>query len=291
VLEVLATLGRKWHAPILRRVVTRLGAGLAQGQVVRARAQDGRRFELRFPRDRGWEILCFTGEFETGTTALLDQLLRPDDVVIDIGANLGWYATLVGARCPDGMCHAFEPSPDVFASLEWHCRTNAMSARVVLNRLALADRPGTATLHWSAQLPHGHASLSSQNGTLDQGLDVPTTTIDRYLEERQLERVDLIKMDVEGAELLVLDGARELLARKTPPMWLVEVNAYTARHFGHSVLAVLERLQHSGARPLIRIPGGWGTAVTIEAASQCQHGDNVLCVPDSHLDRCSAIGF
>src|SRR5262245_58670390 len=91
------------------------------------------KFLLKFPEDRGWEGLLFEGTFETGTSKLLKQILRRDDVVFDVGANIGWYTVLISKCVVNGVCHVFEPQPATFQRLLRNCEANDVQKNVFLN--------------------------------------------------------------------------------------------------------------------------------------------------------------
>ncbi len=265
------------------------GGRLLGHEPVEARATDGRRFQLEFPRDRGWESLYFTGRFETGTTTLLRRLLRPDDVTIDVGANIGWYTTLFARHCPDGHCHAFEPDARVFAQLRANCALNGHGPGLTLNNAGLSDAAGTATIYRFAGVPHGHSSLSPAVGANGDGTPCQVTTLDQYQQDHALQRIDLIKVDVEGAELMVLHGSQRVLSSPKPPMWLLEVNFDTSRAFGYRPRDLFAFLTARGDYHLFRVVGGWGAFLPMRDPDDCGRSDNVLCVPVQHLDRIPAL--
>ena len=265
------------------------GARLRGSEPQVARSDDGRGFALQFPRDHGWEHLYLTGAFETGTTDVLRRLLQPDDVTFDIGANIGWYTTLFGVRCPHGHSHAFEPEPGVFAELSTNCALNGLGSTVTLNNLGVSDRAGTTTIYRFAELPHGHSSLAPGLGTSPEGTACQVTTLDQYRAERGIERIDLIKVDVEGAELLVLNGADGVLSLAPPPMWVLEVNFDTSAAFGYTPPDLFRFLATRGEFLFFRIIGGWGKLVPMPRMDECAQSDNVLCVPAERAARVSRL--
>ncbi|MSR05498.1 MAG: FkbM family methyltransferase [Gemmatimonadetes bacterium] len=281
----------------LRRPTPSLGRGrlmswgtrLLRGTPQVVRLADDRRFALQFPRDRGWETLFFTRTFETGTTTVLRRVLRPDDVTVDIGANIGWYTTLFGRQCQLGHCHAFEPEPTVFGELAANCGLNGLGPGVTLNNMGLAEKPGTATIYRFDDLPHGHSSLSPTLGSKGHGVTCQVSTLDRYGAERGLSRVDLIKMDVEGAELMVLKGSETLFSLTPPPIWLLEVNFATSRAFGYQPSDLFAFLSARHDFRFFRVVGGWGKLVPMRDARECGPSDNVFCVPVERLDRISPL--
>ena len=263
------------------------GCGLLPDAPEVARSLDGRKFTLEFPRDRGWEYLYFAGTFEAGTTNVVRRLLRPDDVTFDVGANIGWYTTLLGFHAPHGHCHAFEPQPTVFDELAANCRLNGLNTNVTLNKLGVAERHGSATMHHFRDRSLGHASFSPMLGQSAQAIACEITTIDEYRRAHSLERIDFIKVDVEGAELVVLKGAESVFALKPSPMWLLEINCDTSRAFGYTPSDLLQFLAERDDFRFFRIIGAWGEAVPMSRIEDCAHGDNVLCIPPGHQARLS----
>ena len=138
-------------------------------------------------------------------------VVRPGAVVFDIGANVGAY-TLVFASWvgPAGRVFAFEPAPDARAGLRAHVHLNRIDDRVEISDAAMSSTVGRAAF---GVHPSGGAS-SLQIGSVDRArvIEVPAETIDHFCSSRQL-RPDVIKIDVEGAELDVLRGGRDTLAR------------------------------------------------------------------------------
>ena len=162
---------------------------------------------------------------EEGETLLARTLLAPGDHAVDIGANVGWYTTLF-AECvgPSGKVLAFEPHPVAFGLLETTCRSYPQVSPVFS---AVSDRKGTVGL----VIPHdgGQTRIVEASGA---GVTVPATTLDGCLAKSDLEPL-FVKCDIEGAELKMLRGAKQLLESSAPPIWMVELDARLASRFGH----------------------------------------------------------
>src|SRR5436305_491010 len=143
------------------------------------------------------------------------NLLYEGMIVFDVGANIGEFTLLfshfVGQR---GQVHAFEPTPDTFARLQTITQSTNRS-NLKLNQVALADKTGTvamrlyepefATWNTLADRPIENYGLNVQPPTIEK---VAAMTIDGYCAENQIDHIDLLKIDVEGAEYQVLLGAR-----------------------------------------------------------------------------------
>jgi FkbM family methyltransferase len=149
------------------------------------------------------------------------KYLREGMTVFDVGANVGeltlLFSRFVGAA---GSVHAFEPTGRVFERLTAVCRAAALG-NVRLNRLALAEEEGPVRLH---VYDDDHLSWTSRalRPLESYGIDLrpqateeaPATTVDLYCEAHGVAEIDLLKIDVEGAELQVLIGARRMLRER-----------------------------------------------------------------------------
>ena len=155
---------------------------------------------------------------EPSVVRVAANILSRGDTAVDIGANVGFltrqFASMVGRN---GRVFAFEPDPTTFAYLEYN--TQRMS-QVVHSAAAMSDRNGTMTLYLH---PTSAMSNSLVNAWTDgQPIDVKTLAFDTWAEAINIGPVGLIKIDVEGAEPLVLRGMRKTLALPHKPQIIVE---------------------------------------------------------------------
>jgi FkbM family methyltransferase len=250
----------------------------------------GTRFRLRFPEDVGWEHLYVLGSYETGTSDLVSALLQDGDVAMDVGANLGWYSMLFD-KCvrPTGSVHAFEPVPWIRGKFEENSLLNGIERSVTLNPVALGAMEKDLTLYTFSDISHGETSARPFDGAhVSSQVCAKCITMDQYIETAGLGEIALVKVDVEGGEQEVLLGSAGLLARKRPPMWILEVNFRNAAAFGWSPTDLLRSMQRDHGYQFIRMPTGWQQPERVQRVEECQHGDNVLCYRvDTHADRLS----
>jgi FkbM family methyltransferase len=269
-------------AEVERRVVPRLPPDFR----VVVRCADGRRFVLN-ARDPAAFNLIMIGTYDPRETVLLRRLLRPGDVCVDIGANDGWYSTLMARLVgPHGRVHAFEPSPITFELLERNCRTNGPDHCVVRNLLALGEQPGTAVIHVPPH--HGAASLRAGDDEPCRPFECRVETLDGYCAAAGVRRIRLVKCDVEGSELQVLRGARSLLDGPEPPMWLMELNRRTAQRFGWQPADMLRLLAERGYVFHVPIWKPLGRLRPLKIGDSFVDGENALCsIPRLHgrVDR------
>jgi FkbM family methyltransferase len=172
--------------------------------------------------------------------SLMRRLIKPGDTILDIGANTGQFTCLLSRLTGrGGEVHAFEPSPTSFAVLEGNINKRTLPSRVFLNQCALSDTVGWAEIHVPGD-DYTQASLAVHSVSSWQGnpiirLDrVQMTTVDQYLRESAVARVDFIKCDTEGAELLVLMGAKSAINQEEPPLILLEIYDEWTKDFGYS---------------------------------------------------------
>ncbi|MBS3764792.1 MAG: FkbM family methyltransferase [Planctomycetes bacterium] len=168
-------------------------------------------------------------------TKLVQKLIKPGDTAIDVGANLGWYTTLLCREIgPKGEVHAIEPNRDAARLLKalkkWH-------PALEVHAIALGEKEQRTDFH----IPENwiSASLGEIDGpTRKQHTKV--VPLDVFLQKDEVHEVDFIKLDAEGAEKQVLKGASATLNNRKPPIWLLELSTKEAARFGHHPSELLE---------------------------------------------------
>lgn len=155
-------------------------------------------------------------EYEQEVTAIFSRILSPGSTVFDIGGHVGYYtvlsARLVGST---GIVYCFEPMPHLFKRLEANVHLNLLD-NVVTNNKALSSEEGVLFIYPANKDNSGNSSIIQRVDTDDVPLEVKATTIDAYTENNNIKHIDLIKIDVEGAELFVLQGGVQTLKKYRP---------------------------------------------------------------------------
>jgi FkbM family methyltransferase len=192
------------------------------------------------------------GAFERSTAATLERLVEPGDVVFDIGANIGAH-TLALARSvgPSGRVVAFEPTDFAFAKLLRNLALNPeLAQRVRALQVQLADQPSAPReLEIYASWPleaNGHVH-AKHRGRLVTARNASVDTLENLVAREGIDRLDLIKIDVDGHEYPVLRGARAILARFQPVL-VMEVSPYVhaeQKHRFGDLIALLRELGYS----------------------------------------------
>jgi FkbM family methyltransferase len=223
--------------------------------------------------------IYYLRRYEASETAFIASALRPTDVCLDVGANVGYYTLLMARVASEGKVHAFEPDPVNHGLLSVNVALNRLS-NVVLNQVALGSEPGESTF-----VVADDRAFSSFKDTGRQVVrevtSVPVTSVDEYVVRGGIPRVDVMKVDVEGAEGVVVEGAASLLgdASRRPRLLMLELYSANHRVFGESIDGIVERLERSGYEPFV-IENGRRTPFGTK------HHDryvNVFFVPNSRV--------
>jgi FkbM family methyltransferase len=191
----------------------------------------------------------YANAFERDERRILDALVREGSTVIDIGANIGFYTCLFAAAVgPRGRVLAFEPTPVTFAALQENVRRNGFG-NVEVQEVALSDRAGTATFHVFPQGADAYNSLGASTawGTVSaEEVTVRTAPLDELLAAIPPASISVVKIDVEGAEALVLSGGSRFFERLEETVVMIELNEEAARQCGSTIREVLDRMQSLG---------------------------------------------
>lgn len=203
---------------------------------------DGRIFQIN-PRDSQYHMgLLDRGIFEPEESQAVNDCVRPGQVVIDAGANYGWYSTLLSRSVGSaGSVHAFEAMPSTANTLRINCQLNGC-ANVIINQSALGDRLGTTVIYDHPDRASGDASLFPIATSKGWPYTCEMQTLDHYFMKRGLSQCDFIKCDVEGAELLFLKGARQVVKQYRPNI-LLEINPAVLRRSGTDGEEILQEIR------------------------------------------------
>lgn len=204
-----------------------------------------------------------SGEYEETLVRFL-EVIREGDTVLDLGAHIGWF-TLHAARAvgPAGWVYAFEPDPVNFRTLVANVEANRFQDRVVAVPSAVSAVTGTISIYRGASGSAG----SSLYPTRDAGagkFGVETVSLDEFFAQRGWPQVDVVKLDIEGAEKQALEGMRELILRNPGLRMIIEFDPGKQKAAGVDPLDLLETMQglgftrvsvaSSGSRPTVRVP-------------------------------------
>jgi len=153
------------------------------------------------------------GSYELEKQKVFTSLVKPGDVVFDVGAQAGFY-TLLAAKLvgPAGKVFSFEPFPNNFDNIKKHLSLNGVE-NVIALKVAVADKEGEAGFATGESTSTGYISESG-------GTRVKTESLDGLLAAGKILSPKIIKMDIEGAEFMALSGAKNILEKNKPTILL-----------------------------------------------------------------------
>lgn len=221
---------------------------------------------------------------ELNEVSVMQRFVRSNDVVFDIGANIGLHSILLSHLVgPQGSLHAFEPNSELVPALQ---RTLSGLGNATLHTVALSDKDDESTLY----VPPDDSMASLKDWTADNALGgegeprlvkCQQRRMDDLVKDGTLPQPDFIKCDVEGAELLVFQGGQQTLEREDAPIILFEVNNVASLGFGYSVSGAKDFLAglKSPRYEFFKVQAG-GELTLLEEANSFM---NVLAVPQSKI--------
>jgi FkbM family methyltransferase len=202
-----------------------------------------------------------SASYEVELVQYLKKNLRPGMACIDAGANVGYFTLLMAKRVgPQGLVISFEPTQNTMDILQQNIRLNGLG-NVVAVKLALSDYNGAMQFHegppgyevYNSAKPIVHPSAEEKYFTVTS---TECATLDDYLASRNISRIDIIKIDVEGAELSVLRGMEKTLQANPHARLIVEFAEQTTRGFGYSAKELGDWLTKRGWRLFLIKPFG-----------------------------------
>ncbi len=210
---------------------------------------------------RGMGILNYQNARLSGEQVFLQKIVKRFEapVILDVGANVGMYSNAVKALIPEAVVFAFEPHPETFQRLH---RAAAAHGYTALN-MACSAVAGTSVL-FDYQDAQGSVHASMYQQVLEElhhrpstGVEIVTETLDAFAATHALDRIHLLKIDAEGHEFSVLQGAQRLLAAQCIDMIHFEFNEMNvfSRTFGQDFAKLLSnyaiyRMLPNGLVPL-----------------------------------------
>ena len=201
-------------------------------------------------RSRIGQGIWIQGEFDAAVFSPLASVLTPGGTMLDVGANVGYYGIMaldyVGAG---GHIHAFEIDPRPLRCLKKTVRRFALN-QLHIHEMAVGGTCGHAYLRQDAECGNSYISL-----TPTPGKHVPITTLDAWFSHSPIDRLDAIKIDVEGMELDVLQGSEQLI-KKFRPAIIVEADTQHQVRNGTSIVELTEWL-NSHHYTWHEVPGCW----------------------------------
>jgi FkbM family methyltransferase len=190
----------------------------------------------------------FETDYELNNINFINNYLSPGMTVIDIGAHIGLLSIIMAQKVkPAGKVYSFEPTPSTFKLLQKTIAINDFTEIVKPNKMAVAEKKGKTFFYITDIEAHNSNSLS--NNKRDYGnehrIDVDLTSIDEFVTDNKLSKIDFLKIDAEGAEYSVLKGCEATLRRDKPKI-ILALHPASIINFGNSLEQIWDYLQSFG---------------------------------------------
>jgi len=246
-----------------------------------------------------WVLRSFQGGHEPLLERFILQAIRPGDVIFDVGAQVGLIAVIAARTAgPDGHVYCFEPNGYNFQMLNQAIKENRL-ANVTTYRVGVGISPGRALFVEETLSGYSQQAEDPQSpATRQEGEQVELIRLDDFFEQNSLDRVDFIKVDIDGPDFEAILGAEKILTSAAPPMIALECSRFWS-NFNHTFYDARDYLLNLGYKLYVcprshggylsvdkdtRLPDDWGT-VAAKAINIYAY------IPDLHQDRVKPLFF
>lgn len=229
-------------------------------------------FSVRFPSR--WSRY-FEADYEKENIGFLKRVIKPGDVIIDIGAHLGLFSVISSQLAGKaGKVYAFEPSPDTYEALQQVIRLNSGNSQVYCFHQAVSDRKGEAVFYLSKDAGSNSNSLVQKHQMNRKSISVSCTSLDDFAKDHLLQNINLVKIDAEGSELQVIRGSIHSL-KNYRPFVILAVHPRLMQNNGDEPLALYQSIVDAGYQVTYR-------QKPMDAKSFCSMNDffDVHLLPD-----------
>ena len=254
ILEELTSFGRRavdslverrpWSFPGVLFLHRRLSRVLGKESILVVKG-DGHKFYAATRDVNITDFLVRSGslDYERLQAKLINNALKPSMTVLDIGANIGYYTLMIARGLQgSGQVYSFEPEPFNFRLLAANVKTNGYT-NITLVRKAVCEVDGEVSIFKDVDHYGAHSLWSNNITHLSSVERVSAITLDSFSEN--VERVDLIKMDIQGAEGGAIRGGERLLSEQHPILFF-EISPCLLRHAGDDLQSIVDLLQSWG---------------------------------------------
>jgi FkbM family methyltransferase len=188
----------------------------------------------------------FAFNYEPQTSLIFEQIVKPSMVVVDIGANIGYY-TLLSAKLTgvNGKVYAFEPVPFLYSLLQKNISANGLENRVEAFPLAIGDHSEKKCNFYLGELMV-ESSLFHVLGTGKSLIEVEMASLDDFFRKHNWPAVDIVKIDAEGADKIIVEGMRQVIMRNPGLKLVIEFNPVCLQSSGIAPEELLILLKELG---------------------------------------------
>lgn len=231
--------GEKYFSAFLKKVsldAKTFKKKLHTGQLINLKAEDHIQ-----------RTLLWYGFYEKDSILKWEQFIQDDSVVIDIGANIGYYTLIAANKAGKGWVHCFEPVTISYEALQQNIQLNHLT-NVTANAVGISNSEALQTYYISSADNRGMSGMKHPENFSGLVEKKQTITLDSYAIKNNLSRIDLIKIDIEGNELNALKGMQTILTQNRPALFIEVIKEHLTK-FGTGIDEVYAFLQSYGYTP------------------------------------------
>jgi FkbM family methyltransferase len=217
---------------------------------------------VRHTQLEDFELLVFANEdvgrqiylyksYEPYETTFFKKSIRSTDVCFDIGGNIGYFSMLMSKLANNGKVHVFEPIPLNASLIAVNANLNNFD-NIIINNVAVGSESGEC--QFSVSMDSAYSSMKATGRIAEEkSITVPMITINDYLQANHVTKVDILKVDVEGAEGAIIDAASSLLRNTAtrPRIVLLELFDENLKPFGTTALTIVNQMIDYGYKAFV----------------------------------------
>ncbi len=205
------------------------------------------------PTDHIQQQLFWYGYYEKDAILLWQQLVHKDSCVIDIGANIGYYSVVAAYKTESGRVYAFEPLNEAYGQLLQNINTNKFT-NIQTYPVAVTNLAGKELFYISGPDNTGMSGLKQADNFSGNTEMITTVLLDDWIKNIHTRKIDLIKMDIEGAEMNALYGMQDII-KQYQPVFFIEINQLHLQKFGYTPSQVYHFLFSLGYAAYMPVSG------------------------------------
>lgn len=197
-------------------------------------------------------IVFMTGKPEYWESELFLKVIKKDSVVIIVGANIGFYSLLAASKATDGFVYSFDVDPRITNVIRRNIKINGFSGRIKYYRKLVSDKNGMEQFVNERESEMSHIAYPKD---FQKTQKYPSISLDSFVKRLKIKKINIVKIDVEGAEYKVLHGMKNLISEKRIDYLLIEINE-NIHLFGFTHSDIFNILKNSGYKIYIFRDGG-----------------------------------
>lgn len=224
-----------------------------------------------------------TGTIESDIGDEIDKLIKDGDTILDIGSNIGWYSVDIASHFKNAKVYAFEPVTHTYDYLVKNIKLNKLK-NVFPYNLGLSDENGETVFYFNSKSTQSSSMRDLQyvENSVSEKVVCMLKKMDEFCNEKDIKKIDFIKCDVEGAELLVYKGGSEIISRSRPLIVSEMLRKWSAK-FGYHPNDIILFFKSMNYRCIAL--GKHGVRYYIDMVTEDTVETNYLFVPMERIDE------